>query len=99
MSEELNRVIICRSAKESLKPGARIGYECCMCQEALQLTPGGFGTLLAYPGSRLFCNDCGLLYVQLAEDEIKRTEMSPAAKSQLAAGNKSPLARWVRKHA
>lgn len=101
MSEEFDRVIICRIVKDGLTPGAQIGYPCSICQEPLQVTSGGLGTLRQYPGSTLVCNECGLLYVTIAEsaDKIARTELSPEAKSQLAAGNKSPLARWLRKRA
>jgi hypothetical protein len=100
MSEE--RVIICRGVKDGMKPGSRAGYECAICAEPLQVTSGGLGMLEQYPRSTLLCTECGLLYVHLAEDSghgIARIEMSPQAKSQLAAGNKSPLARWIRKRA
>jgi hypothetical protein len=101
MSKEFQRVIICRPVKDGMRPGSQTGYECSICQEALQVSPGGLGTLRQYPGSELLCNECGLLYVHLAEsaDGIERTEMSPEAESQLALGNKSPLARWIRKRA
>ena len=99
MSEEESRVMICRSVKDGLKPRARTGYECSICQEALQLTPDGFAMLQSHPASTLFCNECGFLYVTMAGDGIEHTEMSSEAKSQLAEGNRSPLAGWVRKRA
>jgi hypothetical protein len=96
---EFDRVIICRAVKDGLTPGAQTGYECSICKEPLQVTPGGLGTLRLYPDSALLCNDCGLLYVHMADEQIERTEMSPEAKRQMAAGNNSPLARWARKRA
>jgi hypothetical protein len=99
MSEE--RVIICRGVKDGMKPGSRAGYECAICAEPLLVTSGGLGMLEQYPNSKLLCNECGLLYLHIAEsvDGIERTEISPEARHQLAAGNKSPLARWIRKRA
>ena len=95
MTEEM-RVIICRSAREPLIPGAKLGFECAICQASLQLTDGALNVLRS-DGGRLLCNDCGLLYVHLQEDGITRTEMSLNAKTQLAAGIDSPLANWMRK--
>lgn len=101
MSEILGRVIICRAVKDGLTPGARIGYACSVCQEPLQLTLGGLGILAEYPDSPLLCNECGFLYVQIAEarGELAGTQQSPQAKAQLDAGNDSVLARWLRKRA
>jgi hypothetical protein len=94
-------VIICRAVEDGLAPGTQTGYECSICLEPLQLTSGGLEMLRRYPGSALLCNDCGHLYVTIAESAggIQRTEMSPTAQSQLAAGNRSPMARWFRKRA
>jgi rubredoxin len=50
-----------------------------------------------FPKSELLCNSCGLVFAQLGG--VSRTEISPEARHQLAAGNKSPLARWIRKRA
>jgi hypothetical protein len=96
-----DRVIICRGVKDGMTPGAQAGYECCICAEPLQVTPGGLGMLEQFPKSTLLCNECGLLFAHIAEsvDGLARTEISPEARHQLAAGNKSPLARWIRKRA
>jgi hypothetical protein len=95
------RVIVCRAVKAGMLPGSRTGYECSICREPLQVSSGGLGTLEQYPRSTLLCTECGLLYVHVADNSgnAMRIEMSPQAKSQLAAGNKSPLARWLRKRA
>lgn len=95
------RVIICRAVKTGITPGSREGFECSICSEPIALTTGGLETFRCYPASKLICNDCGLVWVQIAEakDELERVEISPEAKKQLDAGNKSPLARWMRKRA
>ncbi len=103
MRPQLHRVIICRSAptRESLLPGARLGYNCVICQEPLQLTPHGYERLKSNPGTDLLCNECGLLYVQMAERSGHEIEshQGPVAQAQLDQGNDSPLANWVRRRA
>lgn len=100
MSTNFQMVIVCRSAKESLAPGAALGYQCAICQEPLQLTPGGKEHLESTAGAELLCNPCGLLYVQIADETGHQVEnqMSPHAKAQLDEGNSSGLAQWIRKH-
>lgn len=99
MSNKFKRVIVCRSANESLAPGATVGYECSICKEPLQITPSGRTTLEGDSTSELLCNDCGLLYVNIAESagRLAWTEVGPAAKEQLSAGNNSPLADFMRR--
>ena|ERR1700685_4319632 len=97
MSQQWERVIICRAVSDGLTPGSETGFVCSMCQEPLQVTPQGLAILRTH-GGELLCNPCGLLYVHVADEEIARTELSPAAKTQLDAGNKSPLANWTRNH-
>lgn len=101
MNEEFGRVIICRSVKDGMMPGSQAGYDCSICLEPLQVSSGGLEQIQRYPGSMLLCNECGLLYVHIAEsrDGIERTEISPEAKAQIDAGNQSPLARWMKKRA
>ena len=98
---EQSAVIICRAVKTGITPGAQTGFECSICSEPIALTEGGLRTRERYPNSELICNDCGIVYVQMAEaqDAIGRLEMSPEAKKQLDKGNKSPLAQWMRRRA
>ena len=96
MSEEI--VIICCACKYGIVPGAATGFACSICLEPLQLTPdGGLEQFRKHPDAALLCNDCGLLYVYMAESQIESYEMSPHAKAQLASGDRSPLARFLRK--
>jgi hypothetical protein len=101
MSGEEVRVIICRAVKTGITPGSRMGFVCSICAEPMAVTTGGLETFRRYPESKLICNDCGLLYMQIVEarDQLERVEISPEAKAQLDAGNKSPLARWMRRRA
>ena len=93
-------VIVCRSAKESLSPGALLGFHCAICSEPLQLTPSGKERYESTEGASLLCNPCGLLYVYIADETNHgvETQLSPHAKSQLDQGNDSGLAHWIRKH-
>jgi hypothetical protein len=97
----MKRIIVCRSAPpiESLLPDAQLGYACEICEEPLQITAGGRCALAENPQAKVFCNDCALVYVHLAEDsgEPIATSQSPAAQLQLDQDNDSPLANWVRK--
>ena len=98
MSEAM--VIICRSCKYGIVSGAATGFSCSICEEPLQMTQdGGLEQFRQNPDARLLCNDCGLLYVHLAEAEIDHYEMSPHAKAQMKSGDNSPLARFLRKRA
>lgn len=96
MSEEI--VIICRACKYGIVPGAAIGFSCSICLEPLQMTKdGGLERFRENPDATLLCNDCGLLYVHMAESQIGSYEMSPHAKAQMDSGDRSPLARFLRK--
>lgn len=98
MSEEI--VIICRACKYGIVPDAEIGFSCSICREPLQMTrDGGLEQFRKNPDATLLCNDCGLLYVNIAESKIERYEMSPHAKAQMDSGDRSPLARFLRKRA
>jgi hypothetical protein len=100
VSDKFQKVIVCRSARESRTPGALVGYECAICQEPLQITPSGKATLESSgPGTDTLCNECGLLYAQIADGagRLAATEMGPEAKAQLDRGNESGLAHWIRK--
>jgi len=93
-------VIVCRSAKESLSPGALLGFECAICNEPLQITPDGKACYESMGGAELLCNPCGLLYVQIADESgrLAGTALSQTAKTQLDKGNDSRLAHWIRRH-
>ena len=98
-------VVICRSAppRETLFPGAKLGHVCDCCKEPLQITSGGLRILAVDPDAITLCNDCGLVYAQVAEDFAKtgvveiETRVSPTAQRQLDSGNDSPLAQWTRR--
>lgn len=98
MSEQ-EIVIVCKSAREPLKTGAKTGFRCDTCPEPLQITAGTEAVLRSCQ-ARLLCNDCGLLYVNLCDmigtpGDLK----SSTAKAQIDAWNDSKLANWIRKRA
>lgn len=103
MSDRITRVIICRAAPpiETMTPGSLLGYRCAICQTPLQLTPSGRALVISNPGSKLLCNECGLVVARMAEDSGHDidAECGPEARHQLDRGNNSPLANWIRRRA
>lgn len=93
------RVVICRSEKDGLIPFYRRGYTCAICLEPIQISANGLGVLTSNPQAVLVCNECGLLFVKLAQGAGCRVlpELSPDAKKQMDAGNDSELAKYARK--
>jgi hypothetical protein len=51
------------------------------------------------PEIALLCNPCGLAYADMMNRAgLMDAEMNPYAMEQLARGNQTPLAKWMRKY-
>ena len=78
-------VVILRRARDPLLQDYRLGYNCSVCQEPLQVSPAGVQAIAG--GAVIVCNTCGFELAQrfLQEDPNHELEVrqSPGALEQL----------------
>lgn len=78
-------IVVCRKASDYLKPGNITGHQCVVCNEELQVTPGGVQTIAQ--GGIPFCNACGFALSSLLEKDpslILEMRFSSVAMEQIA---------------
>lgn len=74
MSEKPTGFIICRGAREALKPGYTFGHDCAICKKGLQISPTGRETLAKRPSLLTLCNRCGFQMYERLERAGKEFE-------------------------
>lgn len=94
------RVMCCRSASvRPLRPGAKLGYKCAVCDEDICVSPSGQERLKQDPHWTLMCEPCGFRYAQKAENMGKLSvQIGASALEQLKEmeGRDTPASAWVR---
>lgn len=81
----IDLIVVCRKASDYLKHGNVYGYNCDVCSEPLQVTPGGVEAIAK--GGAPFCNACGFALVALLEKDagvLLEKGFSPVALEQIA---------------
>ena len=94
------QLFVCRSAHESLTPGATLGYKCAICSEPLQVSER-MQSAANDPETRLFCNPCGLSLIKQLDVKPK-IRLTETAREQLEKNGPgmqaNALAQWVREN-
>jgi hypothetical protein len=83
------KIIMCRSAADSLLPQHERGYICRLCGTKLQVSPEGRAQIAA--GGTPVCNKCGLAFVK--EGAPEAIVFNPAVKTAMGLPSFSPSAR------
>jgi hypothetical protein len=89
----------CRSASEPLTPGNKLGYQCSVCDEPLQVT-AKVAPLLDAGEWEPVCNRCGMALAQLAEathgESAVQVKVGDRARQQLEYLKDNPYADFMR---
>jgi hypothetical protein len=98
LEKRQDRVVVCCSAEETLKPGYAIGHRCHVCDHELQVSP--FGLPRVASGGLPVCNPCGF-EILLRESRRCRLnlESSPAVRAHAQRTGRTPLEELrIRRH-
>jgi hypothetical protein len=103
-SPRLLQVIACRSEVDYLlaptRPAHR-GHNCAACGVAVVATEDGEARIRRGEIDATLCNSCAFEYAKLVQQrgKLAGVVMGTAAAEQVASGNRSRIAEWLRNYA
>jgi hypothetical protein len=73
----MQAIVVCRSAREYLKPNHVYGHNCTICNSALQVSPEGVVQIAG--GGIPLCNPCGFKLADEMRHRVAGVFPNPAA--------------------